>query len=187
MANAHKQKDAYIEPSMPLTNRLARALWRIFYLLLFRSSPRPFHVWRAMVLRLFGAKLGENCHIYPGAIIWAPWNLECEDLVAIADGATIYNPKTIKIKSHATISQDAYLCGATHDYDDPAFPMISDTITIERYAWVCARATVLMGVTIGEGAVLALGSVAAKDIEAWSVCAGIPARKVKNRKRHEFD
>ena len=36
----------------------------------------PFHAWRALVLRLFGAKLGRNCHIYSGAHIWAPWNLE---------------------------------------------------------------------------------------------------------------
>ena len=186
MPDHHVTTDPYLLPATPLSNRIARAVWGAACLLLFRPTPSPFHAWRAFILRMFGARVGPGCHIYPGARIWAPWNLVCEDHVAIANGAQIYNPATICIMSHATVSQDAYLCGATHNYDDPSFPMLSDNITIERYAWVCARATVLMGVTIKEGAVLALGSVAVKDIDAWSICAGIPAIKVKNRKRHEF-
>ena len=63
--------------------------------------------------------------------------------------------------------------------------MISQPITIERMAWVCARATVQMGVTVGEGAVLALGAIATRNLEPWSVYAGIPARKVKNRTKPE--
>ena len=61
--------------------------------------------------------------------------------------------------------------------------MVSAPITIERYAWVCARASVMPGVTIGEGAVLGLGSVASRDLEPWSVYAGLPARKIRERKR----
>ncbi|MDH5765952.1 MAG: putative colanic acid biosynthesis acetyltransferase [Gammaproteobacteria bacterium] len=180
------KEDPYSKPAMSLLNRLARSLWGFFYITLFRPSPRPFHVWRSMLLRLFGAKLGSGCHIYPKSKIWAPWNLICEDVVAIADGAIIYNPDTITIMSHATISQDAYLCGASHDYDDPAFSMISRPITIEAYAWICARSSVLPGVTIKEGAVLALGSVTSKDLEPWSVYAGMPAKKIKDRKQHEL-
>lgn len=137
-----------------------------------------------MLLKLFGAKLGPDCHVYPKAVIWAPWNLLCEDVVAIADEAIVYNPSPITLKSHSTVSQQAFLCGATHDYDDPAFPMISEPIVVGSYAWICARATVLPGVTVGEGAVLALGSVASRDLEPWSVYAGLPARKIKQRKQH---
>jgi putative colanic acid biosynthesis acetyltransferase WcaF len=81
------------------------------------------------------------------------------------------------------VSQQAYLCGATHDYRDPAFPMIWAPITIGRYAWICARATVQSGVTVGEGAVLGLGSVTARDLEPWTVYAGVPAQKIKARPR----
>jgi putative colanic acid biosynthesis acetyltransferase WcaF len=177
-------QDPYKVPAMPLGNRLGRFLWQIVYTLLFRTSPRPFHAWRAMLLRVFGARLGPGCHIYPRAVIWAPWNLSCEDTVAIADEAIVYNPDPVNLKSHCIISQQAYLCGATHDYDDPAFPMISAPITVERYAWVCARASVMPGVTIGEGVVLGLGSVASSDLEPWSVYAGLPARKIRERKRN---
>jgi putative colanic acid biosynthesis acetyltransferase WcaF len=125
--------------------------------------------------------MGENCHIYPGARIWAPWNLVCEDVVAVADGAEIYNPCRITLNSHCIVSQNAYLCGATHDYNDPAFPMIWAPITIGAYAWIGARATVQMGVNVGPGAILALGAVATRDLEPWSINAGIPARKIKAR------
>jgi putative colanic acid biosynthesis acetyltransferase WcaF len=150
-------------------------------MLLFRPSPRPLHAWRSALLQLFGASIGKNCHIYPGARIWAPWNLVCEDVVAVADGAEIYNPCRITLGSHSIISQNAYLCGATHDYNDPAFPMISAPITIGAYAWIGARATVQMGIDVGPGAILALGAIATHDLEPWSINAGIPARKIKAR------
>lgn len=178
------KNDPYKMPAMPLRNRLARFLWHFIYVLLFRTSPRPLHVWRSMLLRLFGAKMGPDCHIYPKAVIWAPWNLICEDVVGVADEAIIYNPSPITLESHCIISQQAYLCGATHDYDDPTFPMISRPITVGRYAWICARATVLLGVTVGEGAVLGLGSVASKNLEPWTVYAGLPAKEIRERKKH---
>jgi putative colanic acid biosynthesis acetyltransferase WcaF len=103
----------------------------------------------------------------------------------IADEAIIYNPSRIRLGSHAIVSQQAYLCSATHDYEDPRFPLISFPISIGSYAWICARATVQPGVSVGDGAVLGLGAIATKDLEPWTVYAGIPARKVKLRKLRE--
>jgi putative colanic acid biosynthesis acetyltransferase WcaF len=178
---ANSTGDPYLAASFPLSNRLMRLVWGIVYALLFRPSPRPAHAWRSFLLRCFGARMGPSCHIYPKAVVWAPWNLCCDDAVGIADGATVYNPSPIVLGSHATISQEAYLCGATHDYEDPAFPLVSAGISIGAYAWVCARATVQPGISVGEGAVLALGSVATRNLDAWTVYAGIPARAVKKR------
>jgi putative colanic acid biosynthesis acetyltransferase WcaF len=175
--------DPYTRPAFTLRNRAARALWGIAYLILFRPSPRPLHAWRVWLLRCFGAKMGAGCKIYPAARIWAPWNLQCEDVVAIADEAIVYNPKSVFLGSHCIVSQQAYLCGATHDYRDPTFPLIASPIRIERYAWICARASVQAGVTVREGAVLGMAGVATRDLEPWSVYAGIPARKVKERPR----
>ena len=172
---------SYTLPSLPLGNRLARAVWGVACQLLVRPTPRPMHAWRAAMLRLFGARLGPDCHVYGGARIWAPWNLVCDDTVGIADGAVIYNPRPIHLGSHCVISQDAFLCGATHDFEDQAFPMVSQPITIGRHAWVCARAVVGPGVTVGEGAVLGLASVTMRDLEPWTVYAGVPARPLRKR------
>lgn len=168
-------------PSFTLRNRIKRQLWNLVYVLFFRSSPRIMHGWRRFLLRCFGAKLGK-CNVYPKATIWAPWNLRCGDRVGIADGAIIYNTSLLSVEDHATISQEAYICGATHDYEQPGFPLISFEMIIGRYAWIAARASVLPGVRVGDGAVLALGSVATKDMEPWTIYAGVPARSLKPRK-----
>jgi putative colanic acid biosynthesis acetyltransferase WcaF len=171
---------------MPLSNRLARALWWLAHLLLVRPTPRPMHAWRAGVYRLFGASVGPHCHIYANARVWAPWNLVCADTVCIADGAVVYNPRPIILGSHCVISQDAYLCGATHDFELAGFPMVSAPITIGAHAWICARAVVGPGVTVGEGAVLGLASVSTRNLDAWTIYAGAPARLLRKRvMRHE--
>src|SRR6202020_1444303 len=113
--------DAYTRPAFSLGNRVRRLVWNICWALLYRLSPRPLHGWRSMLLRMFGATMGRNCHFYPSSKIWAPWNLICADQVTAGDGAEIYNPAPITLGSHAILSQEAYVCAATHDYDDPAF------------------------------------------------------------------
>jgi putative colanic acid biosynthesis acetyltransferase WcaF len=179
----HVLADPYLEPQTSARNRMARAVWYLVRALLFRPSPPPLHAWRAFLLRLFGARLGKKCHIYSKAVIWAPWNLRCDDGACIADGAVIYNAAPVHLHSHAIVSQDAYICTATHDINDPAFPMITAPIVLGAYSWVCARACVLPGVTVQEGAVLALCGVTSKDLDMWQVYAGIPARRTGSRKR----
>ena len=175
--------DPYLRPAFPAADRARRLLWNICHALLYRTSPRSLHVWRAFLLRCFGANMGPRCHFYPTSKVWAPWNLICADQVTAADGAEIYNPAPIRFGSHAILSQEAYVCGATHDYDSPAFPLLAYAMTIGAYAWVCARASIAPGVNIGEGAVLGLGSVATRDLEPWTVYAGVPAAKIKERSR----
>jgi putative colanic acid biosynthesis acetyltransferase WcaF len=177
--------DAYLRPAFPPGIRMKRLVWSIVWMLLYRPSPRPFHGWRTMLLRLFGARMGAKCHFYPASKVWAPWNLICEEQVTAADGAEIYNPSPMTFGSHAILSQDSYMCGATHDYDDPDFPLIAFAMHVGAYSWICARASVAPGANVGDGAVLALGSVATRDLEPWTVYAGVPAVKVKERARRE--
>jgi putative colanic acid biosynthesis acetyltransferase WcaF len=177
--------DAYLRPAFPRSVRMKRLAWNLVWTLLYRLSPRPFHGWRTMLLRAFGATMGPRCHFYPRSKVWAPWNLICDDQVTAADGAEIYNPAQMSFGSHAILSQDSYICGATHDYDDPAFPLIAYAMHVGARSWICARASVAPGADVGEGAVLGLGSVATRDLEPWTVYAGVPAVKVKERARQK--
>lgn len=181
--SAETAADPYLRPAFSLRDRLRRLVWNICWVTLYRMSPRPLHTWRSFLLRGFGATMGPNCHFYPSSKVWAPWNLICADQVTAGDGAEIYNPAPVTLGSHAILSQDAYVCAATHDYDDPAFPLIAYAMNIGAYAWVCARASVAPGVTVGDGAVLGLGSVATRNLEPWTVYAGTPAVKVKDRRQ----
>ena len=170
--------------SLSWKNKAGRVLWNFCQLALYRSTPTVFHGWRRFLLRCFGATIANSARPYPRARVWAPWNLICEDQVTAADGAEIYNPSPMSFGSHAILSQDSYICGATHDYDDPAFPLIAYAMNIGAYSWICARASVAPGANVGEGAVLGLGSVATRDLEPWTVYAGVPAVRVKERVRH---
>ena len=180
---AEHGNDAYTRPAFSARNRARRAVWNICWLLFYRCSPRPFHAWRSLLLRLFGAKLGPDCHFYPRSRVWAPWNLNCADHVAAGDGVEIYNPCPIELGSHVILSQDCYICGATHDYNDPAFPLLAFRMRLDGYAWICARAMVAPGVHVGEGAVLGLGSVATRDLRPWTVYGGNPAAPLRDRAR----
>ena len=173
--------DAHTSPSFSLSNRFARAVWNVVYFVLFRFSPRPLHAWRAFLLRLFGTKMGHGCHIYPKAIIWGPWNLECGDQVGIADGAIVYNQAPIRVGKRVVISQGAHLCSGTHDYSDPNFPLVACSITIGDHAWVAAEAFVHPGVNVGEGTVIGARAVVTRDMPPWMVCAGHPCQPIKPR------
>jgi len=179
--SAETAADPYLRPAFTARDRARRLAWNLCRALLYRPSPRPLHGWRSLLLRLFGAQMGPNCHFYPASRVWAPWHLICADQVTAADGAEIYNPAPVRLGSHVILSQDAYLCGATHDFDDPAFPLLAYAMEVGPYAWICARASVAPGIRVGEGAVLALGSVATRDLAPWTVYAGVPAAKVKDR------
>ena len=173
--------DPHTKPSFTVQNRLSRIGWNIVYYALFRYSPRPFHAWRVFILRVFGAKIGRDCHIYPKVKIWAPWHLEVGDESSIADDANCYSMDTILIGHRAVISQGAHLCTGSHDYESHNFQLYAKPITIRDYAWLCADCFISPGVTIYEGAVIGARAVVTHDMPAWMVCAGNPCKPIKQR------
>ncbi len=183
--SAETAADPYQRPAFPLSQRLRRLVWNVCWALLYRTSPRPLHGWRSSLLRLFGATMGPNCHFYPKSKIWAPWNLVCADQVTAADGAEIYNPAPVSFGSHAILSQDAYVCGATHDYDDPAFPLLAYAMTFGAYSWVMCPRLRCPGGPHGRGSgPRTRGQWRRETSSHGPIYAGVPAIKVKERKHH---
>jgi putative colanic acid biosynthesis acetyltransferase WcaF len=154
--------------------RRARLAWALGELV-FRAIPRPFFRTRAALLRLFGAKVGAHCQIYPTVRIFLPAQLKIGDWSAIGDGVNLYNLAGIRIGERVTISQGAHLCAGTHDFRDPRMPLVRATIVIGDEAWLCADCFIGPEVTIGARA------VAMRDVEAGAVMAGNPARQVSRR------
>lgn len=166
-------------------NKLARALWMSVYYVLYWPSPRPFHAWRRFLLRLFGAKVGKGALPYRRAMIWAPWNLAMGERSVLGDGVDCYCVAPIEIGDGAVVSQRAFLCTASHDFDDPGFALVAAPIQVRAQAWVCAEAFVGPGVEIGEGAVVAARAVVTRDLEPWSVVGGNPAKVLRKRAAHK--
>ena len=159
---------------------LARALWALATPL-FRFSPRPLFGWRRMILRLFGAKVGEDAHIYPTARVYLPWNLTIGAQASIGEWALIYNLGPVTVGEKATISHRAHVCAGTHDYRDATLPLLRLPIHIGAQAWICADAFVGPGISIGEGAIVGAAAVAVNDVPPWTIVAGNPARTIKRR------
>lgn len=162
-------------------NRLARVTWNVASLLLYRWTPRPLHPWRRWLLRCFGARIGRGAHPYPGARIWAPWNLEMGDDSCLADWVDCYCVDKVVLGARATVSQYSYLCTASHDYRAPDMPLVTAPIVIGREAWIAADVFVGPGVTVGEGAVVGVRSNVLKDVPAWTVAVGSPAAVIEDR------
>ncbi len=161
--------------------RIAWAMGR----LIFRVSPRPMYAPRRVLLRMFGAKVGKNVNIANSASIYFPWNLAIGDWSAIGEHAYIYNLGRIVIGERATVSQRAHLCAGTHDFQDPALPLLTPPIKIGREAWICADAFIGPGVEVGAGAVVGARAVVVKDVAPWAVVAGNPAKFIKPRTLRE--
>lgn len=157
---------------------------RIFWTLvlpIFRFSPRPLFGLRRNLLRLFGARIGKNVNIYGSAIIYMPWNLEINDWASIGEDAYIYNLGKVYIDRYVTVSQRAHLCAGTHDYTRADLPLLKLPIRIGEQAWVCADAFIGPNVTIGEGSIIGARAVVTKNVDAWTIVAGNPAKTIKTR------
>ena len=181
MPAVRKGIDPYRQASFSLRNRLARVAWAVVYISLFRTSPRPLHRWRALLLRLFGARIGRACHVYPRTRIWAPWNLVMHDEASMADDVNCYSMATVKLGRRCVISQGSHICTGAHDYEDPNFQLFAKPIRIGESAWVCAESFIGPGVRIGAGAVIGARSVVTHDMPEWMVCAGNPCKPLKPR------
>lgn len=160
--------------------QMGRLLWTLAAPL-FRFSPRPFWGWRRALLRLFGARVGAHAHVYPTARITIPWNLNLGDGCAVGDHAILYALGPITLGPRATVSQYAHLCSGSHDWRDPAMPLIKPPIEIGADVWICADAFVGPGITVGDGAILGARSVVVRNVTRDTIVAGNPARPVGTR------
>ena len=162
--------------------KLYKALWMIVWNILIRPFPRAsVSKFEAILLRMFGAKIGKNCDIYSSAKILVPYNLKIGDNVTLADRLLIQNTAMVEIKSNSIISQGTYICAGTHNIYSKNFDTIRKPITIGENVWVAAECFVGPGVNIGDGAVAGARSVIFKNIEPWDIVVGNPAKPIKKR------
>lgn len=170
-------------PSFPLRHRLRRLVWGLVWGCLGIWTPSPCHAWRRLLLRLFGARLAATAKVYPGVKVWDPKNLAMESFSCLGRDVNCYAMAPVTIRRYAVVSQGAHLCAGTHDVDDADFQLQVRPIVIGERAWIAAEAFVGPGVTVGDGAVLGARAVLMKDLAAWSIAVGNPARVIRLRRR----
>ena len=163
-------------------NRVRRMLWTVCWTLLARPFPKSMLMpWKRFLLRLFGARIAATANVYATVRIFMPWHLVMKEQACLGPGVDCYNAAFVEIGTNAVVSQRTYLCTASHDIRSPRHEQTEKPIIIEDRAWVAAEAFIGPGVTIGEGAVVGARAAVFKDVEAWTVVGGNPAREIGKR------
>lgn len=158
-----------------------RILWHYLNGLFFKTSLFPIYGLKITLLRAFGARVGKGVTIKPNVNIKYPWNLVIGDHTWIGEEVWIDSLVMVSIGANACLSQGAMILTGSHNYKKPAFDLVTGSVFLEEGAWIGAKAIVNQGITVGSHAVLTAGSVATKNLQAYSIYQGNPAIKIRDR------
>lgn len=160
-----------------------RIAWVVVQSTLFRWSPRPFHGFRARLLKVFGADIPDpgKVVVFPSVSVVFPWKLALAPRSMIGPKVVIYNLATISLLRGANISQNCHLCAGTHDYAQWSMPLVAKPIVVGENAWLGADVFVGPDVSVGELCVVGARSVVVTSLPPRTVCAGNPCRVLKER------
>lgn len=162
-------------------NKLKILVW-YFVNRLFLNTYIPFpNRFKIELLKLFGSSIGYNVLIKPKVNIKYPWFLLIENNVWLGEKVWIDNLALVSISSNVCLSQGAMLLCGNHNYKKKTFDLLIGKITLEEGVWIGAKSIVCPGVTCKSHSILTVGSVATKDLEAYSIYQGIPAQKIHER------
>lgn len=141
-----------------------------------------FGIRKFLYKNIFKMKIAKGAAIYGECEFRNPWH--------ITIGKSTIGPNTILdgrrglvIGDYACTGNNAKIWTLQHDVQDPMFGAVGGKVVIEDYAWVASGSTVLPGRRVGEGAVVAAGSIVTKDCQPYGLYAGIPAVKKGERNK----
>lgn len=143
-------------------------------------------IFKQMFLSLMGAKFGKGVVIYPGVWISPGRNLVVDDHVDLAKDVLITTSGGVKIGARTLVGYRTQILSSNHTIPPVGqpFPISGDQhapVNIGKDVWIGANCIITPGVRIGEGAVVAAGSVVTKDIPENAIFGGVPAKLIKMR------
>lgn len=165
----------------PGANPVKRLLWYFVNVLIFNNGLFPLSGLKVSFLRIFGAKVGTGVVIKPSVNIKYPWHLELGDYTWVGEGVWIDNLTTVSLGRNCCLSQGAMLLTGNHNYKRSSFDLLVGEIYLEDGVWIGAKAIVCPGVRCHSHSVLSAGSVATKNLEAFTSYHGNPAQEAKKR------
>lgn len=175
--NLNNYNNSWFKPG----SKLIIALWMLTSSLFFRTSlPLP-SVFKVLLLKLFGSKIGNGVVIKQNVNIKFPWRLSIGNSCWIGEDVWIDNLAMVKIGDNCCLSQGCYLLTGNHNFTSSTFDLMVSEINIENESWVGAKSIVCPGVTLQRASVLTVGSVATKNLQELAIYQGVPAVKIKNR------
>lgn len=140
-------------------------------------------------------KCAEHCFIDQTVKIFSPERVKIDDFVHIQMNCTLFaDGGGIEIGEGTILAHEVQILARNHCYDAPDLKYVpyderfdEKPVKIGRYVWIGARVIILPGVTVGDGAVIAAGSVVTKDVPECAVVGGNPAKIIKYRDKDIFE
>lgn len=162
------------------------------YLLMY-TGKIPSHVVRNFIYKhIYHLRMDKKVVIYAGAEIREPYKVFIGEGTIIGDDAKLDARNGIIIGKNVNFSTGVWIWTNQHDPQSSTFSSLGEEkpVIINDRAWISSRVTILPGVVIGEGAVVAANAVVTKDVEPYAIYGGIPAKKIGERTKklvYEFD
>ncbi len=143
--------------------------------------------WRAQFNVPSGVEIGHNTIIGNDAFLdgrfFRTWESRQNKLGTYLREFVKPTTRPIKIGNNVSVAGEVRIYTMEHDINDPQFREVGAPVTIDDYAVIGTRVTILPGVHIGKGAVVASGAVVTKDIPDYAVVGGVPAQVIKQRSK----
>jgi acetyltransferase-like isoleucine patch superfamily enzyme len=143
----------------------------------------PSHAVRNYFYRRAGIQLPRSSSIHWRAEFYAPESIVIGEHCIIGDTAFLDGRSGLVLGDNVNVGSHVSIYTREHDVDSPTFAETGSPVHIGSYAWVASHAVILPGVTIGEGAVVAAGAIVTKDVPAYTIVGGNPARHLRDRER----
>jgi maltose O-acetyltransferase len=137
-------------------------------------------------MRKMGIKMSKDVKLYDNFQVRNPHGIKIEDGVSIGPRVLLDGRKGLIIHKSAVIAYEAIIWTLNHDYNDESFCGKGAPVEIGAFAWICSRAIILPGIKIGEGAIVASGSIVTKDVEPYTIVGGVPAKLIGKRERKKY-
>lgn len=150
------------------------------YVVTYIPFPRLRHF---LLRRMYFIKIGEGSYLHMGVQYKRPRSIEIGRNTVVNPGVLLDGRISLKIGDNVDIGEQvSFYCGG-HDVQSPDYRAFMEPTTVGNRACIYARAMIIRGVNIGEGAVIAAGSIVTKDIPEYTIWAGVPAKKIGERTR----
>jgi acetyltransferase-like isoleucine patch superfamily enzyme len=143
----------------------------------------PLYWFRHLVVRqLYGLRMGRS-NLHRAVTLLSPWQIRIGDNVNIQMGCFLDGRGGLTIGNNVDVTPGVRILTEQHDIDSPDYATVKKPVIIHDHVVIGAWALILPGVTVGEGAVIASGAVVVKSVEPYTLVAGNPAVKKRDRAR----
>lgn len=174
------------EASGKIVNRLFNWVLDLELFVLLLVGLVPFHLFRLLVYKMAGMKIGRGSRIHTGARFFYPGNIKIGEGSILGDNIFLDGREKLIIGNHVDIASSVMIYNSEHDINSADFHAVSAPVEIGDYVFIGPRAIILPGVKIGRGAVVAAGAVVTKDVEEFKIVAGVPATVIGERKLQDL-